>query len=148
MAKELTAEQRAEYEAAFKIFDQDGDGFVTIKELGAVLKKVGFELTQQQLEAVMKDFDTSGDGKLSLDEFVKASHAEAQRQFRTEELVAAFKAFDKDGNGKISVTELKEAMKAMGENATEKEVEELIATVDANGDGELEYAEFVKLLVG
>jgi calmodulin len=45
MASKLTAEQKAEFKEAFKIFDKDGDGNLEAKELGIVLKQLGIELT-------------------------------------------------------------------------------------------------------
>lgn len=54
--------------------------------------------------------------------------------------------FDKDGNGKISQQELKLVMKNLGENLTDEEINEMIREADDNGDGEVDYEEFVKMM--
>ena len=55
--------------------------------------------------------------------------------YPSSEMKEAFQLFDKDGDGTISTTELGTAMRALGQNPTEKELTEMIAEVD--GDGKL-----------
>lgn len=44
--------------------------------------------------------------------------------------------FDSNGDGQISLTELREAMKKlMGEQVTNREINEILRDVDLNGDG-------------
>ena len=38
MADQLTEEQIAEFKEAFSLFDKDGDGTITTKELGTVMR--------------------------------------------------------------------------------------------------------------
>ena len=39
MAAELTDEQITEFKEAFALFDKDGDGTITTKELGALFRR-------------------------------------------------------------------------------------------------------------
>ena len=41
MADQLTEEQIAEFKEAFSLFDKDGDGSITTKELGTVMRSLG-----------------------------------------------------------------------------------------------------------
>ena len=41
MADQLTEEQIAEFKEAFSLFDKDGDGTITTKELGKVFRMLG-----------------------------------------------------------------------------------------------------------
>jgi len=54
--------------------------------------------------------------------------------------------FDKDGNGKISKEELKLVMKNLGENLTDEEINEMIREADDDGDGHVDFDEFVKMM--
>jgi len=43
MADQLTEEQIAEFKEAFSLFDKDGDGTITTKELGTVMRSLPAE---------------------------------------------------------------------------------------------------------
>ena len=54
--------------------------------------------------------------------------------------------FDKNGDGKISKEELKVVMTNLGEKLTDAEIEEMIHEADDDGDGSVDYEEFVKMM--
>jgi len=58
-----------ELHEAFKKFDKDGDGEVTAEEVRAVLKKLGQNLSDAELEAMITEVDLNGDGVISFQEF-------------------------------------------------------------------------------
>lgn len=64
-----------------------------------------------------------------------------------EELIEAFKVFDRDGNGFISAAELRHVMTNLGEKLTDEEVDEMIREADVDGDGQINYEEFVKMMM-
>ena len=49
MADQLTEEQIAEFKEAFSLFDKDGDGTITTKELGTVMRSLGQNPTEAEL---------------------------------------------------------------------------------------------------
>ena len=64
-----------------------------------------------------------------------------------EEILEAFKVFDKDGNGFISAAELRHIMTNLGEKLSDEEVDEMIREADIDGDGQINYEEFVKMMM-
>ena len=68
-----------------------------------------------------------------------------------EVLVEAFKVFDREGKGKISRDRLLEVFSSLGTETfrppSETELDELMKEADANGDGEIDCEEFVKLMI-
>ena len=54
--------------------------------------------------------------------------------------------FDKDHNGLITKEELKQGLKQLGEQMTEKDIDQLLEEADLDGDGNISYDEFVELM--
>merc|ERR1712242_312531 len=70
MADQLTDEQTAEFREAFALFDKDGDGTISTKELGTVMNSLGQKPTPQELENMIKEVDIDGNGEIDFDEFL------------------------------------------------------------------------------
>mmetsp|Transcript_6655 Transcript_6655/g.16569 ORF Transcript_6655/g.16569 Transcript_6655/m.16569 type:complete len:107 (+) Transcript_6655:89-409(+) len=56
---------------AFKIYDRNGDGFISVDELKLVMKNMGEDLDDDDIDMIIGDNDLDNDGKLSYQEFVK-----------------------------------------------------------------------------
>ena len=63
-----------------------------------------------------------------------------------QELRMAFKMFDKNKDGYIDAKELKIVTTTLGQRLTNEEVEEFMNSADLDGDGKLNYHEFVKIM--
>lgn len=50
----------ADYEDAFTLFDKDGDGVITTKELGIVMRSIGQNPTDAELSDMIHEVDTDG----------------------------------------------------------------------------------------
>lgn len=55
-----------------------------------------------------------------------------------EDLRTAFTVFDKDKNGVITADELRSVLRSMDQNLSAQEVDSLIATLDKDGDGQVQ----------
>jgi hypothetical protein len=61
-------------ESAFRKFDTDQDGEISLNELKAGLEKAfKMELPDKRIQQLMEGYEVSGDGKLQLDEFVSVN---------------------------------------------------------------------------
>ena len=73
------------------------------------------------------------------------------RKISDQELMAARKMFfelDRDASGSIDADELAFMLRSLGQNPTEQEIKDLIASVDedgGDGDGKIQLREFLKL---
>lgn len=63
---------------------------------------------------------------------------------RVRELHDSFRIFDLDGNGTISASELERVMRGLGQALTRDQAISVVESYDVNGDGEIEFAEFLK----
>ena len=64
-----------------------------------------------------------------------------------DELIESFKVFDRDGDGFINAAELRTSMMNLGEKLMDAEVDEMINEADIDGDGVINYDEFVKMMM-
>ena len=60
---------------------------------------------------------------------------------------AAFNIFDSDGGGEISTRELLKVFKMLGFTPTKDELDEIIEVVDQDGSGEIDFDEFLIMMV-
>ena len=54
-----------EIKEAFRVFDKDGDGFITSTELRHVMANLGEKLTDDELDEMIGEADEDGDGKVN-----------------------------------------------------------------------------------
>ena len=59
------------------------------------------------------------------------------------ELKKAFQVMDSNGDGVVTKDELKNLLKGLGEDVTDDIVDEMIKIADENGDGKIQFEEFV-----
>ncbi|XP_078619594.1 neo-calmodulin-like isoform X3 [Branchiostoma floridae x Branchiostoma japonicum] len=152
MAEKLTEDQIVELREAFCAVDRDNDGTITIKELGTLMRSLGQNPTENEMEDISNDVDPDGEGAIN---FVDFLHVMAKRQSDTEredELRAAFRAFDADNNGYIEYfyysytmhkTELRNVMTDICDDITREDIDEMFQHFDRNGDGRIKYEEFI-----
>ena len=99
---------------------------------------------------MMTEIDTDGDGFIDLKEFADfhrgGSNGDGSVGDGYKELRDAFEMYDKDKNGLISVTELHMVLASLGEKCSVKDCSRMISSVDADGDGSVNFEEFKKMM--
>ena len=96
---------------------------------------------------MVNEVDSDGSGKIEFKEFLELFARKMKDPDTEEDLIEAFKIFDKDGNGVISAQELRHVMTTLGERLTEDEADEMIREADIDGDGYINYHEFVRIMM-
>jgi calmodulin len=127
--------------------DKNGDGSITSKELGTVMRSLGTNPTEAELADMVNEVDIDGKGTIDFPEFLTMMSRKLKDTESEEEILEAFKVFDKDGNGFISAAELRHIMISVGEKLSDEEVDEMIREADIDGDGQINYEEFVKMMM-
>ncbi|XP_041427125.1 calcium-binding protein 2-like [Xenopus laevis] len=146
--RELRPEEVEELKEAFQEFDRDKDGFIGHKELGDCMRTMGYMPTEMELIELSQKITG---GKVDFDDFVELMGpkllAETADMIGVKELRDAFREFDSNGDGRISTLELREAMrKLLGQQLGPCDVEEILKDVDVNGDGLVDFEEFVHMM--
>merc|ERR1711971_579586 len=65
-----------------------------------------------------------------------------------DEIREAFSLFDADASGMIDVRELKAAMRALGFEVKNEELKKMVADIDGDGNGTIEFGEFLQMMTG
>ncbi len=144
---DITDEKLREYKEAFEMFDRDKDGLINAKELGSILKSLGHDCNEIELNSMVDDVDADLDKKINFDEFLMIMNKRSNEIDIEEELMEAFKVFDKDGNGRLEANELRHIMLTLGERLSDEGIEKMINEADTKNLGYIDYKDFVKLML-
>ncbi len=136
-----------DYREAFDLFDKDKDGGITAKELASVMRSLNQEPTEFEINEMIAEVDKDGNGVIDFSEFVELMSKRSKENDIEDEVINAFKVFDKDGQGQISCQELYHIMTTLGDKLTEEEVEEMLREGDLDGNGFINYEEFVRMMM-
>jgi len=147
----LSEETIGDLREAFGLFDKDGDGTITLKELSSVLNSLGQNPSEEELVGMIREVDQDNSGTIEFEEFCVLMAKNMREQDNEEDLQEAFKIFDADGSGSITKDELKATLATvMGntdESLPEDDIDEMIKEADIDGDGQVSYEEFVKVMM-
>ena len=144
IATQISTEEIRHLKKKFEAIDKNGDGNITLKELRDGLKDVK---DKEEIIQMMVGADTDASGTINYTEFLAAT-LEKNTYMKEENMRNAFRMFDTDGSGKISVEEMKQILgaKKYQKDIGDEEWEELIKEVDIDGDGEIDFEEFLKMM--
>ena len=144
IASRLNENEIENLKKTFAAFDKCKDGQITYDELKQGLLQIHSDkFTENDVKKLFSLIDVDKNGKIDYTEFLAATIQKAN-YLRNEKLLEAFTMFDKDNSGYITKEELQKALKA--EKTQEKEIEKYIKAVDKNGDGKIDYKEFLELM--
>ncbi|KAH0511004.1 Troponin C, skeletal muscle [Microtus ochrogaster] len=138
----LSEEMIAEFKAAFDMFDADGGGDISVKELGTVMRMLGQTPTKEELDAIIEEVDEDGSGTIDFEEFLVMMVRQMKEDAKgksEEELAECFRIFDRNADGYIDAEELAEIFRASGEHVTDEEIESLMKDGDKNNDGRIDF---------
>lgn len=148
ITREFSEEEIVEFRDAFSMFDLDGGGTITFQELRHVLKELGDEPTDEEIQEMILLVDENGDNEIDFDEFLTLmrlrmgeSGEDAEQNLRD-----VFDVFDADGSGFIDRHEMRVLMKKLAQDLTEEEIAQIIEAVDKDEDGEISFEEFKALI--
>lgn len=121
LAKRVAIVSEKKTREMFDIFDADNSGAIETKELGDVMKTLGFgELTDEELDELITEFDTDKSGKMEYDEFRYLLKKYSVERGSPDDVFTAFQLFaghTSDGRKKSFVTleDLIQVSKDIGE---------------------------------
>lgn len=151
IASQLTDQALKELKDLFLSMDDNNDGTLSVGELKEGLARQGVALPPDLAE-MMDKIDTDGSGVIDYSEFMAATMD--KKKFIQEDVCwRAFKTFDVDGSGQLDKQEL---MRILGLDSVAEEfqingvemqeVDMIMKEVDINGDGKIDFDEFLLMM--
>ena len=146
IAQQLNESEIETLRSTFQALDTDGSGNLSFREVREGMIKSNVPIPAD-LDQLLGELDTDGSGKIDYTEFIAAT-MDRKTYMREDVLWAAFRVFDLDGSGTISKQELMSILakdsvtKALGM----KQIESMIKEVDVDGDGEIDFDEFMQMM--
>ena len=151
----ITGEEMKTLQKEFVGLDADGNGEITVEELGKLLRsmRIKLKLSETQIRRALKQIDRNGDGTIDEEEMM-----EILEKFDTDGIVYKalherssirqdFQKYDNDNSGYITKDELVKIIKdRTGIQVPEKHIALMMKDVDENDDDQINYEEFVKLM--
>uniref|UniRef100_A0A8D2PHB3 Calcium binding protein 7 n=1 Tax=Zosterops lateralis melanops TaxID=1220523 RepID=A0A8D2PHB3_ZOSLA len=130
-----------EIREAFKVFDRDGNGFISKQELGTAMRSLGYMPNEVELEVIIQRLDMDGDGQVDFEEFVtllgpKLSTSGIPEKFHGTDFDTVFWKCDMQ---KLTVDELKRLLyDTFCEHLSMKDIENIIMTEEESHMGTAE----------
>ncbi|XP_057956998.1 calmodulin-like protein 7 [Malania oleifera] len=139
-----------ELKRVFQMFDRNGDGRITKKELNDSLEKLGIFIPDKDLSQMIDKIDVNGDGCVDMDEFGELYMSLMDERDEEEDMREAFNVFDQNGDGFITVDELRSVLSSLGlkQGRTLEDCKKMIMKVDVDGDGRVNFKEFKQMMRG
>lgn len=139
---------------AFNNWDTNGDGQISFTELKNAVQRSGQRLTEEEINSIFVIGDIDQNGEIDKDEFIRMmmpSTSDVVSKFRSvrktvKDVQMAFKQFDRNGDGSIDRSELTNALMNTGGNFTKQEIDVIFTAADIDGNGEIDYEEFIALM--
>lgn len=129
----------------FRIFNEKNDGKLTKEELyNGITKYEDKKVIIDSINDIFFLLDGASHGFIEFEEFLRGC-LDSKDLFSEENLTYAFNFFDKNGSGKISIQKMRVVFAES--KGSEEMFRNIIAEVDVNKDGEIDFMEFKRMMI-
>jgi len=149
---------------------KDKDGVITTQELGNVMRSLGQNPTESDLQDMIREVDAGGEGTITSEKYLAIMANKMRDISPDEEIKKTFEFFDKSGTGRISAADLQQVLAGLGtflpslrffnlfqrdvqyrilvdhlflcagEKLTDEEIDNMIREADPDGLGYVDFA--------
>merc|ERR1711915_62893 len=143
MADSVSVEELMEFKEAFDLLAKE-DGRVNVNEFGRLLKSVGINVGDAEMNSIYQELDADKEGSIEFPDFLGVLAKKMKSKDSETELREAFNILDEKRTGFVKSSDLMQMLvNVMGEN--EKEVKAMLKEVEKNG--EINCEDFIHLVL-
>lgn len=149
------------YKIAFEMFDKDRSNSIDHNEFKDLMRSLGYDLSDNEIEDLMYEGHKREKMKneqnhqnvqvntdvITLSQFLTVMNTWRKERDVAEDYMEAFRVFDFTGSGKVEVETIKTILVQYGEDVTEDDISYMLNDADVDGDGLIDYKNFVRLLL-
>jgi len=145
----LTEETVSEIREIFTLFDKDCDGFVSVEELGTMVRALGMNPTDEEVDKLKKDIDPSGMSKFDQNSFMSTVAKRGKDVETIDDLIEALIIISSEGEKAIGIRtdRFKFYMANRGEKIPGNEIEEILGDLDIVHEEYINIEELAKILM-
>ena len=121
------------------MFDVDNDKNISVKELSTIMRSLGQNPTEEEVNQMIKDADEDESGEIDFYEFCNLMAKRIKETDHDEELIEVFNLFDKNEDKSIDWRDLREVFVELGHEISEDDCKLLVRLHDTDGDGKLNF---------
>merc|ERR1711997_1261262 len=127
---------------AFAVFDTNNKGLEATKDLGNLLRVLGINPTNEELQDLTIQIDPNVTGYLKLPDLLDMMSRIILERNYDAQIEDAFRCFDKNGIGTISRQDFELLFENLGERLVDDEIEGLLDEADVDSEGVITYSDF------
>lgn len=144
---DYVAKENSEFDQLFTKYDLNSDGFLNANEVTEAIKhhsNVKPELKNDLLE-LLNEMEMNK--PINRDDFREMMNIYTGKTTNNENIIDVFKTFDKNLSGSITEKEICHVFGKIGLNLNEEQGKTLIKEADKDGDGYLDFEEFLRIII-
>ncbi|GAX75727.1 hypothetical protein CEUSTIGMA_g3170.t1 [Chlamydomonas eustigma] len=134
----------------FASIDTDSSGHISVEEMRRSLKHKGALMGQTEVSKIMNKLDLDGDQRVDYSEFTAATLRLTEIGLSDLEsqglMLKAFNHFDQHEQGYLTKEDVKNQLQLAGMEVTAKDLDQIMAEVDLNEDGKIDFNEFCQMI--
>tara|TARA_B100000745_G_scaffold297240_2_gene243877 strand:- start:201 stop:704 length:504 start_codon:yes stop_codon:yes gene_type:complete len=134
-----------EIKNTFTLFDQDNDNKITKQELSILLRALGKNITDNEINSLIVESNLV-DELINFDSFITILNKITPKDTEAE-LLEAYELFDTENNGYINISEFRHIMTNLGEKLSIDEIDNIIKELDPTNQGKIMKDNFINVLL-
>ncbi|XP_069687969.1 uncharacterized protein [Periplaneta americana] len=144
---QVTEEEKRFIHNAFNLFDSDSDGYLDYYELKSALRGLGCPVKKAEVLRILQTYDKPDGKRIEFDDFYCVAVDKLMKRDPLTDFKYAFKLFVHGKSDEITYHDLRKVAHMIGADITEEEIKGMIDEFDTDGDGKINEAEFLAIML-